>query len=85
MGVGVGVGARLASSLGPVSPPYDFFLAQMVTQAPRGRAEEWACPVLPTLAQPWNAADSRLGRLFLWGEWWAPLPQQSMTSLFPLY
>lgn len=83
--MGVGVGARLASSLGPVSPPYDFFLAQMVTQAPRGRAEEWACPVLPTLAQPWNAADSRLGRLFLWGEWWAPLPQQSMTSLFPLY
>lgn len=44
---------RLAGSLGPGSPPHDSVPAQMVTQAPGGRVEEWACPVLPTLAQPW--------------------------------
>lgn len=50
---------RLAYSLGSSSLPHDSFLAQMVTQAPGGRVEKWACPVLPTLAQPWNAAGSR--------------------------
>lgn len=60
-------GGRLAHSLGSSSPPYDSFLDQMVTQSPGGRVEEWACPVLPTLAQPWDAADSRPERCFLGG------------------
>lgn len=59
------MGGKLAHSLGSGSPPCDSFLAQMVTQAPGARVEEWACPVLPTLAQPWNAVGSRQERCFL--------------------
>lgn len=42
--------------------------------------------MLPTLAQPWNAAGSRQERCFLGGRGGKhPLPQQSMGSLFPFY
>lgn len=56
----------------------------MVTQAPRGRVVEWACPGMPTLAQPWNAAGSKCDSRTL-GEGGVPLSPQSMGSLFPLY
>lgn len=59
-------------------------LVQLVTQAPRGRVEEWACPVIPTLAQPWNAAGSKCDSCTL-GKGGGPLSPQSMGSLFPLY
>ena len=76
------MGGKVAHSLGSSSPPYDSFLDQMVTQSPGGRVEEWVCPVLPTLVQPWDAADSRPERCFLGGEGWQAPPPSAKHGLF---
>lgn len=76
------MGGELAHSPGSGSPPCDSFLAQVVTQAPGARVEEWACPVLPTLAQPWNAVGSRQERCFLGKEGWQAPPPSAKHGLF---
>lgn len=76
-------GGRLASFPGSGSPPRDSLLVQMVTQAPRGRVEEWDCPVMPTLAQPWNAAGSKWDSCSLGEGWMYPFLLKTWALCFP--